>query len=365
MRRTRPHELIHLARLYGRPVGDFVRQKEPAPDFAVLFRASVTDLDSRQAQDELQPVVETFQRLCEDYRYLEDLNRTPLYRNYPPEYATSGISADAAAEVAASSERRWLALGDGPLLNMRDTLETDFGLRIFSIDLPARVAGMFSYSEELGGCIVVNARHPRDRRRWPLAHEFGHFLSERFRPEVSVVGAYGRARAGERFADSFARCLPVPATGLKRRFHEQWRSVDGKVTAAEICRLAHYYVVSVEAMMLRLEELRLLPGGTWERLRDQGFRVREAQRQLGLPPHPRDDRTLPVRYQYLAALAYQEEKLTEGELARLLRVDRVEARRHVQELTQTQLLQNEGQVASFSIDLARRVGGMDEPVPLS
>ena len=53
----------------------------------------------------------------------------------------------------------------------------------------------------------------------------------------------------------------MPASGLRRRFN-QTRAIDGSVTAADICRMAHYYFVSVEAMALRLEELRLLPGGT-------------------------------------------------------------------------------------------------------
>ncbi len=362
-RRTRPNELIKMARLYGRPVGDFVGAREPISDFTVQFRASVSNLDSRQSQDELQQAVESFQRQCEDYLYLENLNAAPLSRNYPPQYPTSGTSPEIAAEDAASSERHRLALGDGPLLNLRDTLESDVGLRIFSIELPSRVAGMFSYTDELGGCIAVNARHPQDRQRWSLAHEYGHFLTSRFRSEVSMLGGYGRSRTGERFADAFARCLLMPATGLRRRFHELWRAADGKFTAAEICRLAHFYFVSVETMMLRLEELRLLPGGTWARLRDRGFKVREAQRQLGLSPHPRDERVLPLRYQYLAARAYEEEKLTEGELARLLRVDRVAARRLIQELTQSWLLRDEGQVASFSIDLARNISGADEPAP--
>ena len=63
---------------------------------------------------------------------------------------------------------------------------------------------------------------------------------------------------------------------------------------------------SVEAMMLRLEELRLLPGGTWERLRDRGFRVREAQAQLGLARRSPNDSSLPLRYQLLAVRAYEE-----------------------------------------------------------
>lgn len=362
-RRTRPDELIQMARLYGRPVGDFVGARAPISDFTVQFRTSVANLDSRQSQDELRQAVESFQRLCEDYLYLENLNEAPLSQSYPRQYKTEGTSPEVAAEDVASSERNRLALGDGPILNLRDVLENDVGLRVFSIELPSRVAGIFGYTEELGGCIAINARHPQDRRRWSLAHEYGHFLTSRFRSEVSMLGRQGRPRAGERFADAFARCLLMPTASLRRRFNEVSRAASGKVTAAEICRLAHQYSVSVEAMMLRLEELRLLPGGTWELLRDRGFKVREAQRQLGLSPHPRDERDLPLRYQYLAALAYEKEKLTEGELARLLRVDRVAARRLVQDLAQSSLLQEEGQFEFLSIDLARSVSGDDEPAP--
>ncbi|MCY3904383.1 MAG: ImmA/IrrE family metallo-endopeptidase [Caldilineaceae bacterium] len=344
-------------------MGDFVGEREPVSDFTVQFRAAIATIDSQKAQDELQKAVDSFQRLCEDYLHLEKLNEAPLSHNYPPQYETSGTSPEDAAEDVASSERNRLGLGDGPLLNLREALENDIGLRIFSIELPSRVAGMFSYTEKLGGCIAVNARHPHDRQRWSLAHEYGHFLTSRFRSEVSMLGGYGRSRTGERFADTFARCLLMPAAGLRRRFNEESRAADGKITATEICRLAYHFFVSVEAMMLRLEELRLLKGGTWELLRDRGFKVREAQELLGLSPHPHDRSGLPLRYQFLAALAYEKGELTEGELARILHGDRVAARRTVQKLTQSLLLNDEGQVTSFSIELAQGVSGMKEPGP--
>ena len=352
-RRTRPSELIQLARLYGRPVSEFVGPKEPVADFAVQFRKAAAG----EADAEASEAVEEFRRLCEDYLYLENLSGVPLRRNYPPQYSTGGTTPESAAVDVASSERNRLGLGDGPLLRLRDTLESDVGLRVFVIDLPSRVAGLFSYTEELGGCIAVNARHPAQRRRWSIAHEYGHFLTNRFQSEISLLASHRRVPGTERFADAFAHCLLMPAPGLRRRFNELSRAVDGKVTAAEVCRVAHQYVVSVEAMMLRLEELGVLPGGTWERLRDRGFKVREAQDILGLTPHPSGDQLLPLRYQYLAARAYEEAKLSEGQLARLLRVDRVLARRAVQRLTHPLHLLDEGEVASLPVDLASSFSG--------
>ena len=354
-RRMRPGELIQLARLFGRPVSEFVGPKEPIADFAVQFRRSAGGEEG--ADPETTAAVEEFRRLCEDYLYLENLNGAPLRRNYPAQYLTDGTSPESAAADIASAERNRLGLGDGPLLRLRDTLESDVGLRVFVIDLPSRVAGLFSYTEELGGCVAVNARHPAERQRWSMSHEYGHFLTNRFQSEISLLVSHRRVPATERFADAFARCLLMPAPGLQRRFNELSRAVGGKVTAAEVCRVAHQYVVSVEAMMLRLEELRVLSQGTWDRLRDRGFKVREAQDILGLTPHPSGDQLLPLRYQYLAARAYEEGKLTEGQLARLLRVDRVLARRAVQRLTHPLHVLDEGEVASLPVDLASSFSG--------
>ena len=352
-RRVRPDEIIGMAGLFGRSVSDLVSSREPISDFAVQFRTAISASGSRQAQKGMAQAVQEFQRLCEDYLYLENTNAMALRQSYIPEYSINIASPEDAAEDVASAERNRLGLGDGPVLNLREVLENDVAMRVFSMKLPSRVAGIFSYTQELGGCIAVNAQHPEERRRWSMAHEYGHFLTSRYHSEISMLGVYRRVPAQERFADAFAGCFLMPAAGLKRRFNEMSRAAAGEVTVADVCRIAHYYFASIEAVTLRLEELRLLPGGTWDRLTDRGFRVREAQEQLGLSRRRTDgDHLLPLRYQLLAIRSYEEGKLTEGELARLLRVDRVSARRTVQRLTHTPHLRDEGDLESLPIDLA-------------
>jgi len=72
-----------------------------------------------------------------------------------------------------------------------------------------------------------------------------------------------RVSARERFADSFAKHFLMPASGLNRRFTEMHRSSKRGITLAHVCTLADLYQVSVQALVLRLEELRRLPSGTW------------------------------------------------------------------------------------------------------
>jgi Zn-dependent peptidase ImmA (M78 family) len=276
--------------------------------------------------------IDEFQRRCEDYVRLEELRQAPLRRLYPPEYEIQGVDSELAAEDVASSERRRLDLGEGPLINLRDILEADVGLRVFQIELPPKVAGMFAFAEHLGGCIAVNLCHPAERRRASMTHEFGHFLTTRFRSEITFEGRYERRPAGERFAEAFARSFLMPASGLRRRYLEIGRERAKGPTLGDVCRLAHFYAVSVEAMTRRLEELRLIPLGTWDRLRQERFRVREAQTLLGLEPVHIDEESFSPRYVALAVEAWQQEQLSEGQLARFLRTDRLGARERIQHL---------------------------------
>lgn len=354
-RRIQPTELMRLASAYGRSVGELLRRGEPAEAFAVQLRATLGP--DAPAHEEIAPYQVEFQRLCEDYLALEDLCRAPLPRKYPQPYEIGGTAPESAAEDVATAERNRLGLGEGPILSLRELLESDVGLRIFSMDLPSRVAAMFAYTDRLGGCIAVNRRHPEERRRQSIGHEHGHFLSKRYQPEVVLLGRYQRQPDHERFAEAFARCFLMPAAGLSRRYHELHRSREGRITPADLCRLAHFYFVSVEALTRRLEELRLVRPGTWERLQGAGFKVREAQALLQLSRHRASDQLLPTRYLYLAAEAFERDDLSEGQFARFLRVDRLEARRLIEDLAAGTVLSDEGTVGSLPLDLG-------EPLPL-
>jgi hypothetical protein len=187
---------------------------------------------------------------------------------------------------------------------------------------------MFYFDDTLGGCIAVNRRHREERRRNTILHEYTHFLTTRYRSEVTIQDRYQRRPERERLANAFAPAFLMPSAGLSRRFNEMKRS-RGDFTIADLCTLAAYYFVSVESLTLRLEELRLVPLGTWEKVRDAGLRVDDARALLRLPTPQVWEDLLPSRYVFLTVGAYQDGRLSEGQLARYLRVDRLEARQVV------------------------------------
>ena len=331
-RRIRAGELISLARAYGRQVSDFVRPRPPVEPFQVQFRGPYQR--AIEDNDAIRLYIDQLEELSRNYLELEQHLEAPLVRKYPPEYQYHGTETRQAAESAALEERNRLGLGDGPIAILRDLLEQDVGLRIFYLELrPSTFSAIYLYTHELGGCIAVNSLHPEERRRWSLAHDYGHFLGDRYKPTVFVEDGYQRQPESERFADYFARFFLMPSSGLVRRFNDLRRTRD-KVSFADLCTLAHYYGVSVEALTRRLEEMKLLPTGIWNKLKERDLKVSEAQQQLGLSPIPARTETLPLRYQYLAVEAFTQGLLTEGHFARLLQVDRLEARRIAEVLEQ-------------------------------
>lgn len=351
-RRPKPGELVQLAGLYQRQVGDFVRAGAlpPGDSFVVHFRSVRTP--GSQVQDERREAdVRTFEDLCRDYLEIERLTGSPLPRRYPEVYDVTHADAEEAAEEVAMSERQRLGLGDGPIGDLWGLLSSDVGLRIFAQAFrDNRIAGLFVFTEEYGGCISVNARHPEERQRWTAAHEYAHFLTDRYRAEITVLPTFQRVPERERFADAFARHFLMPSSGLVRRFRAMRRAKEGPITPADVLVLGHLYQVSFAALMLRLEELRLISAGSWERLKGAGFKVTEARALLDLPPSQHRLAALPLRYEALAVQAFMRGELSQERLARLLRMQPVEARERVQELAHGMFF-DDGELYQLPLDL--------------
>jgi len=236
-------------------------------------------------------------------------------------------------------------------------LENDVGLRIFNLKMPSKIAALLAYTDRAGGCIALNAGHPEERRSWSLAHEYAHFLTRRYQADVMVLSTYRRIPESERFAGAFAKFFLMPSAGLLRRFNELKRTRRGTITPADLVKLAHFYQVSFEALVRHLEGLHLLLAGTYERLIDRGFKVREAQEIeiLKLQPYAAASETLPLRYRLLAAEAYQKEQLTEGEFARFVRLDRLAAHELYASLRRNLTLSDEGGVGAIGLDLGEPI----------
>lgn len=325
----RPSELqLHaIAEQLECPVRDLLNLGPADPAIAVRFRALRGAGPSQEALDALEDFGRRYVRL-------EEIAKDRIVRREPPSFSLARASnVERAAEELAATERLRLGLGDGPLPDLRVIFEEDAGLRIFGLDELRRtkISGLFVYSQEYGPLVGFNAAHDPRRVRWTLCHEYAHYLTERFEPEVTIDSSEspGRRDRREVFADAFATRFLMPATGLSRRFSEMLSDAGGEVKVAHLLMLAQFFEVSFQAVTQRLEEIGRVTRGTYAMLRDRGFKPREAEGILGLERRAPLER-MPFRYVFLLATLYARGAVSEGDVAAYLRTDRLSAREILQ-----------------------------------
>jgi Zn-dependent peptidase ImmA (M78 family) len=170
-------------------------------------------------------------------------------------------------------------------------------------------------------------------------------------------GRWGKHRA-ERFADCFAANFLIPRSGVNRRLSEVEMSRKERVTIADLVTLSDYFGVSVQAMCLRLENLKRIQTGSWERLRAGDFKPDKARQALGLLRSDKRHSAWPGRYLLLAKAAFEKGEISENQLAKKLRVDIVSAREIMQELDSL-VVSEEGEAFSIiPVDLESPVSSI-------
>lgn len=321
-RRIRPDELHRLARLYNTSVNALLRRESVYVDLVPRFRKLGTSTD--EAADAAARLLADLVRAEVELENVLGIRRT---RNYPPERPIMPGDVRAQAENAATELRHWLGLGQAPVRDLISILELDLGVRVYVRRVDPRISGLFAYDEDLGACMLLNANHPRERRAQSGGHELGHLISTRRKAEILHTHEEENSRE-ERYANAFGRAFLTPARTVMQRFREITEGAS-HLTRRHVILLAHAFGVSREAMVRRLEELALTKSGTWDWFAaNGGITDGQAQQVLGdLIPHDigkQDaDRPTTLRLNLLAAEAWRQGLLSEGQLARLLHLDRL------------------------------------------
>ncbi|MGQ0620872.1 MAG: helix-turn-helix domain-containing protein [Panacagrimonas sp.] len=348
-RRPRPEELVKLAALYKTSVNTLLRQETQPPKLQPHLRSVLNS--NAEDQEGLETAIAKLTGFVDDYQTLEKKLDARTIKNFPPRVRAPQGPIERFAEHCAQEERARLNLGAHlPIYTLRKVLE-DVGVHVFLDVLSSKLAGLYVFVPEFGYCILVNKLHPKERRRWTTAHEYGHFLLDRDRPGVDFVQVMQRKPENERFADAFAGAFLMPEAGVQRRFYEEVeRRSDFNV--GDLCRMADYYAVSLMAMTLRLESLGLIGRGSWDSIKASSVPVKDLKREAGVQdrPDPDSGEPYPERYKQLAVQAWLSEKISIGTLAKLLRCTLIEAREIAVECAEI-ADDVEGVATRFSVDL--------------
>ncbi|WP_226635236.1 helix-turn-helix domain-containing protein [Novosphingobium profundi] len=334
VRKVRPQELQKLAHFYGMSVNALLRREAVHTNLLPRFRKL------REAEDaETLEAIGVLNDLIKADIEIENVLGIQRKRDYPPERTIDGGEVTELAERHAQDLRKWLGLGLGPIADIFSVIELDLGIRLYQryLSPSSKIAGLFTFDDDVGACIFLNASHPLPRRIQSAAHELGHFVGTRRNPEVLEENERFLSRE-ERYANAFGRAFIAPAVSFTESFR-RLKEITGKVTRRLIILLAQEYNLSRQACVLRLEDLALAKKGTWAWFQDNGGITEEHVREvLGHAGHHLDpakyDAQRPVshRLSLMAHAAWKRNLMSEGQLSELLHISRLELREVVDQI---------------------------------
>ena len=315
-------ELQEFARIYHRPVASFFDEEaEESPGFQYLFRNAEVEILDRVSLEE-------FRQLARDYRLIEEVAEVaPL--PLPPDYSQFGFHTDHDAETLAEMERGRLGLGDAPLANLANLLDSAVGIRTFLVPVGNQSwSGLVVKDRDGRPCIGINSKEVAYRRNFNLAHEYAHVLvhlykqgmpAARIDKAIEVVST----SANEQFANAFASAFLMPRRAVLAQLERVLGANAGKFTCYDLVHLAMQFGVSGQALSLRLVSLRKLkrevPGDLW-----RSGTFKDLAHALGYEVEDdvwRQPAVLPSRFRYLAMKAYEEARISLSKLAELLRIN--------------------------------------------
>lgn len=333
-RRVRIQELQNLALHYGVSVNALLRREAVHTDLIPRFRRlrETEDHHSLEAVRLLNDVVKAEIEL-------ENVLGIERRKKYPPERGINDGNVIDLAEQHAQELRNWLGLGSGTITDIFALIELDLGIRLYQrrLSTGSKVAGLFTYDPTVGGCILLNVNHPLERRIQSAAHELGHFNGTRQVPEVLEENEQFLSRE-ERYASAFGRAFLTPRKSFEKSFRQLTAGAD-KLTRRHVILLAHQYNISREACVRRLEELGLARKGTWDWFETNGgISDKDAKAVLGDAAQRHDpakeeaSQPLSHRMSLMVYEAWKRDLMSEGQLAELVKMRRVELRKLIDQI---------------------------------
>lgn len=304
-------ELYAFCEFFARPLEFFLKESSPAESgFKVLFRKTAGD-------DEVTKVVTKFENLCERMYDLEEITgvriKPPLMEDY--EYEKNRLSFW--GKHCGEKERSRLDLGQAPLKDLDRILEEKCGLKIFYLSIPENkdISGMFTFDEKIGGCILINSTPVSGRQLFSLAHEYAHFIFHKTQSGV-VSSEKDKGTSDEKIADYFAGEFLMPESAVNDIFNIRVENRND-ITAEDVLYLAYYFGVSFQAMVYRLNNLKLVNNDKKEGLLKDTW-VAAVRQSMGISEPERSKSKFPPLYIHLCIKAYQQERITTAKFAEFL-----------------------------------------------
>jgi len=226
-------------------------------------------------EDKVRREILKFRASCERYVQLEEAAGRRL--ELAPAYAP--VAPDRLAE----EERRRIGLGNEPVRDIFGLCEMN-GCRILRHPFPeeVKIAGLFVFDEERGAAFAgINANEPPGLQVVIAAHEYGHYLRDRFdgpivdNPDVVMDEYVSLYSPREQFAQAFAGYFLVPPSKLSELVEKDHR--PRSLGFDDVLFFKRYFGVSTRTMLRCLRGLGCLPDAKFEEYFKRNPEDREAE----------------------------------------------------------------------------------------
>lgn len=300
------------------PVDLLIKPPNDTESPALLFRA-----DDNTA---LTPALKAQVQLkVEDYVGLEqELNETPAL---PPAWPLDHYD-EIKAERIARELRDFLGVEDAPLGDVIDLLE-DKGFKVIVTSLPESVSGFSAYTEQWGGVIVINAKHPVERQYFTALHELTHLVCHRKDYQSGNVPGVRDPR--EKIANHVAGAILLSRETMERElrgYQQQWLPEPLLIT------IKRRYSVSMRTVLLRAKQLGMISA---KQCGQQLGKLNKEYKKDGEPAHlqrssqmfAQKDGVARTRLERLVYEAASKEMITRSRAAEILDMPMMQLRRNL------------------------------------
>lgn len=307
-------ELVKLARVYYRDIDYFLEDGRIVEAPSVLWRKSSSSL-------KINIYERRFLKYCENYRQIEELLGTNTAKKFKPiQCKREDFVTFSFVERLAHNYHDMLGFGSRPACCIYRILDESFGVKVLLLSMGKEGSGGSTVGN-FGPSILINADDAPWRRNFDLAHEFFHIVTWGIFDPKEIFDSPKRGKSKvEVWADAFAATLLLPQEEVLEGFKE--RIKNGKVSYFDCVESAREFEVSVDAFLWRLASLGMMKREEVEKvLNDPALKKLYWQEKSG---GWKDTPKFPSRYVNMAFKCMQTGKVSRGQFADYMEIDRQE-----------------------------------------
>jgi Zn-dependent peptidase ImmA (M78 family)/DNA-binding XRE family transcriptional regulator len=249
-REPSPVQLINMSRVMGVSIelllGTPLAQNNEFQEIlsTLLFRADEPSTLTPHVRDHLTQKVS-------EYATLEKLvGESPVS---PGQYPLEGYDEDSVEDLS-KEVRSWLGVGESAPLGDTISLIESKGLKVVQYPLSEKISGFSAYTEDWGCVIVINDKHPTERKFFTALHELAHLILHRReyrQPPVRTKSSDPREKAANHLAGAVLLPKIVVHREL-RSYRHQW------LPEPLLADIKLRYSVSLRTTLYRAEQIGII-----------------------------------------------------------------------------------------------------------